>query len=329
MTDAMKHTFIINRDAEDSTSSCVGMRIDAALTLLLPDISRTQMRSLIAQELVFLNDNPCTKPSHKLVHNDTLFLTIPAPVPTHIQGEEIALVIVHEDDDLIVINKPVGLVVHPGAGNRFGTLVNALIHHCGDSLSGIGGVERPGIVHRLDKDTSGLMVVAKNDYAHQHLTKQFAKRTLGRTYLALVWGTPKPLTNRIDAPIARAKHNRQKMTISRKDGKEAITDYVVKGIYGNDIASLVECTLHSGRTHQIRVHMASIGHGVVGDLTYGRMPRFPTALLRNDITQHLSLYAHQHLHAYRLTFIHPNTKEEVVFTTEMPDLFGKFIQIVK
>ncbi len=329
MTDANQHTFKIDRDAEDITSSCVGKRVDTALTLLLPDISRTQLRNLIEKELVLLNGTPCTKPSHKLVNADTLALTIPAPVPTHISGEEIPLDIVHEDDDVIVINKPVGLVVHPGAGNRSGTLVNALIHHCGESLSGIGGVERPGIVHRLDKDTSGLMVVAKNDYAHQHLTKQFAKRTLGRTYLALLWGVPKPLTNTINAPITRARHNRQKMTIARKDGKEAITDYVVKDIYANEVASLVECTLHSGRTHQIRVHMASIGHGVVGDTTYGRLPRFPTTGLRNSITQHVSRNSHQHLHAYKLKFIHPTTKEDVEFTVETPDLFAQFLQIVK
>ncbi|USO01205.1 MAG: RluA family pseudouridine synthase [Alphaproteobacteria bacterium] len=319
---------MISSEQDDQPSLCIGQRLDAALAALLPDISRTQLRNLIEGEHVTLNGHTVTKPRHKIHGGDRLRITIPPAASNHIAGEPLPLTIVYEDDHLIVINKPTGLVVHPGAGNHSGTLVNALIHHCQGSLSGIGGVERPGIVHRLDKDTSGLMVVAKTNHAHQHLTKQFASRTIGRKYMALVWGLPKPLFGTIDGSIARSRFNRQKMTITETHGKEARTEYRVQEIY-DEVASLVACTLHSGRTHQIRVHMASIGHGLVGDTTYGRLPRFPTAQLRARINAHLAAHNHQHLHAYELHFIHPETNKEISFEANTPYLFDKFKKEIK
>ena len=238
---------------------------------------------------------------------------MPPPVPAEPEGEAIPLDVVYEDDDLIVIDKPAGLVVHPAAGNQTGTLVNALIAHCGASLSGIGGVMRPGIVHRLDKDTSGLMVVAKTDRAHRSLADQFADhgRTgpLERGYMALVWGVPDRADGTIEAALGRSTKNREKIEVKREGGREAITHYHVAERYGAAgkpaVASLVECRLETGRTHQIRVHLAAIGHPVIGDRTYGAGFATKPALLPEPARSLAARFPRQALHAYLLGFEHP------------------------
>jgi 23S rRNA pseudouridine1911/1915/1917 synthase len=229
-----------------------------------------------------------------------------------------ALKIVYEDGDLIVIDKPAGLVVHPAPGTAEGTLVNALLAHCGDSLSGIGGVRRPGIVHRLDKDTSGLIVAAKNDAAHEALSAQFAARTVSRAYLALVWGIPRPAEGEIAGNIGRSPLNRKKMAVRRAGGRAALTRYAVRRRF-RDVASLVECRLATGRTHQIRVHLAHIGHPVIGDAAYGGGLTAARRRGAGDAVERLLTGLNrQALHAARLGFRHPRTAEGLEFTSELP-----------
>ena len=228
--------------------------------------------------------------------------------------------VVYEDNDLLVINKPIGMVVHPGAGNPDGTLVNALLHHCKENLSGINGELRPGIVHRIDKDTSGLLVVAKNDIAHNVLAKQFEDHSIQRTYLAFVWGMPRPIHGRIETLIGRSKYNRQKMSAEVGSGKDAITNYktleVFKGKTIPDI-SLIECRLETGRTHQIRVHLAHQGNPILGDQMYGKKVR-----KIRDLDEQLSIVLEninfQALHAQSLGFLHPKSEKELFFTAELP-----------
>ncbi|HHZ77267.1 MAG TPA: RluA family pseudouridine synthase, partial [Rhodospirillales bacterium] len=245
-----------------------GTRVDKFLSSALAELSRTRLKSLIEEGQVTLGGVKLTNPSHRVKSGDELNIEIPVPRPPLPKGQEIALNIEFEDDDLIVLEKPPGLVVHPAPGNPDRTLVNALIAHCGSSLSGIGGEARPGIVHRLDKDTSGLMLAAKNDYSHHHLAAQFADHTLDRAYLALVWGVVSPNQGEISGNIGRNPGNRKKMAVVPYGGKTALTSYKLKKTLG-DWASLVECRLATGRTHQIRVHMASISHSVIGDNLYG------------------------------------------------------------
>jgi 23S rRNA pseudouridine1911/1915/1917 synthase len=257
------------------------------------------------------------RPSYKVQSGDVLTLNVPPPIKWYPAPENIPLNIVYEDDDLIVLNKPAGLVVHPGAGNKDGTLVNALLYHCSDSLSGIGGVLRPGIVHRLDKDTSGLMVVAKNDTAHQGLAAQFSDRTLSRKYKALVLGVPMPPKGEINLPIARHHKNRLLMAVNEKHGKPARTFYKVVERYRDHFA-LVECTLESGRTHQIRVHMKAIDHPLIGDPAYGaQITKVQSALKKagynEDIQAHVLNFPRQALHAFSLTFIHPRSGKAMTF----------------
>ena len=267
----------------------------------------------------------------KLKQGQRVSVTIPEAAPAQPAAENIALAIVYEDKDLIVLDKPAGLVVHPGAGNETGTLVNALIAHCGDSLSGIGGVRRPGIVHRLDKDTSGLLVVAKNDAAHQGLSEQFAAHgrdgRLERAYLALVWGSPERNQGVISAAIDRSSANRQKMAVPRSaHAREAITHYTVLSRHGAPpIASLVRCVLETGRTHQIRVHMAHIGHPLLGDGVYGG--GFKTGLHKLPPAAQDALKAlnRQALHATVLGFEHPRTGKALHFESPAPDDLGKLI----
>jgi 23S rRNA pseudouridine1911/1915/1917 synthase len=252
-------------------------------------------------------------------------LAVPPAAPARPAAENIPLHIVHEDNELIVINKPAGLVVHPAAGNRTGTLVNALIAHCGASLSGIGGETRPGIVHRLDKDTSGLLVVAKTDRAHRALAAQFAdhgrERGLERGYLALVWGVPDPREGAIDKPIGRDPKSRVKMAV-RSGGRRAVTHYKTRAVYrdakGRPVASLVECRLQTGRTHQIRVHLAKIGHPLLGDAVYGAGFRTRAALLSTKTKRALAAFERQALHAYLLGFKHPVSGETLRFEQNPP-----------
>ncbi|WP_205648453.1 RluA family pseudouridine synthase [Acuticoccus kandeliae] len=299
-------------------------RADAALAAAVDGMSRTRVQALIRAGAVELNGETMTDPSRKVAVGDLLTLVPPPPEPADPIPEAIPLDVLYEDDALIVINKPAGLVVHPAAGHATGTLVNALLHHCGDSLSGIGGVMRPGIVHRLDKDTSGVMVVAKSDAAHQGLAAQFADhgRTgpLQRRYDALVWGEPSPPWGTIDRPIGRHPTDRQRFAV-RSDGKVAITHYRLEEPLGP--ASRVACELETGRTHQIRVHLAAIGNPLLGDSVYGAGFATKAAKINEAARAALAALDRQALHAALLGFAHPLTGEEMVFEAPSPEDFAR------
>lgn len=303
------------------------VRLDRALADACPDLSRSRLKALIEAGAATVDGQVVTDASRKIGPGTRLVVDVPPAVDAEPEGEDIPLTVVYEDEHLIVIDKPAGLVVHPAAGNWTGTLVNALIHHCGDSLSGIGGVRRPGIVHRLDKDTSGLLVVAKDDAAHAGLAAQFADhgRTgpLERGYLALCWGSPQPFRGTIDAPLARSQSDRTKIAVARTGGKEAITHYEVVERFPAEagraaVASLVECHLETGRTHQIRVHLAAAGHPLVGDGVYGSHFLTKANRLPPDLGEAVRGFRRQALHAYLLAFEHPVTGEPLSFTSEPP-----------
>jgi len=299
-----------------------GQRLDKALAAGLPDLSRSRVQALLEQGCVRGDGRTITDASLRVKPGQTFELQVPGAEAAEPVAQDIPLDVVFEDADVLVIDKPAGLVVHPAAGNPDGTLVNALLAHCGDSLSGIGGVRRPGIVHRLDKDTSGLMVVAKNDRAHHGLSDQFADRTLSRTYLALVWGVPNPTQGRIEGNIGRSSADRKKMAVVTGGGKPAGTKYRVVKSFGM-AASLVECVLETGRTHQIRVHLTHIGHPLVGDPLYGRgrsgRPGGKFAsLLPEPLRGSLVGFPRQALHAAALTFRHPVSGEIVAFRSSIP-----------
>jgi 23S rRNA pseudouridine1911/1915/1917 synthase len=288
-------------------------------------LSRSRLKALILAGRVTVGGRTIRDPGHHVNAGDVLAVTVPPPESAEPEGEAIPLKVVYEDDDIIVIDKPAGLVVHPAAGNWTGTLVNALIAHCGASLSGIGGVARPGIVHRLDKDTTGLMVVAKNDRAHQALAAQFADhgRTgpLERGYLAIVWGVPDRPKGVIDAPLDRHPHAREKRAV-RKGGREAITHWEVLqrylGMDGKPVASLLACRLETGRTHQIRVHLAHIGHPLLGDDLYGPGFRTKAVHLSDSAQKALAALARQALHAHILGIQQPSTANFLEFRSELP-----------
>jgi 23S rRNA pseudouridine1911/1915/1917 synthase len=307
-------------------AEAAGQRLDQWLAASLAGLSRSRVQALIRQGAVSVGGKQAAEPNRKLVAGEHVAVTIPEPQDPEPQGEPIPLAILHEDAEIIVINKPAGLVVHPGAGNWTGTLVNALIHHCGDSLSGIGGVRRPGIVHRLDKDTSGVMVVAKTDAAHRALSDAFADHgragDLERAYQALVWGAPARNQGIIDAPLGRA-HDRVLRAVvpgGRDDARHAVTRYTVLERYpaGEAMASFVECRLETGRTHQIRVHMAHIGHPVIGDPDYGRVFRTKANRLPEPLRAAVTGFPRQALHAWLLAFRHPQTHISMRFEAPMP-----------
>lgn len=304
-----------------------GERLDKFLSLLLKDFSRARLQKLIDDGFVTLNGKS-PSPSQKIKVNDEVRVQIPPPLDAEPQAQSIPLDIIYEDQDLLVLNKPAGLVVHPGVGNPDRTLVNALLAHCGDSLSGIGGVKRPGIVHRLDKETSGLMVVAKNDKAHHGLSEQFSNRTLSRTYVALLWGVPNPLKGTIQGAIGRDPRNRQKMAIVKSGGREATTHYETLETFSGK-ASLVKCKLETGRTHQIRVHMTSKGHGLLGDATYGHAPKGMPQDLIKEITTLTQGKKRQCLHAFAITFIHPATQQVMSFECPWPQDFKDAYGVLK
>lgn len=312
------------------TEELVNSRIDQALTILT-DLTRNRIKTLINERNVLVNNN-VVKPSYKLSEDDTITLHIPPSQSTDMTPADIALDIIFEDEDLLVINKPAGLVVHPGIQNYQNTLANACLHYLGENLSSIGGIERPGIVHRLDKDTSGLIMIAKNDIAHNELSKQLADKTAIRKYLALVWGVPKPLKGTINKNIGRAANDRTKMQAYRNQeiGKNAITHYEVIEVLGEHNLSLVTCRLETGRTHQIRVHMSDCGHSIFGDQTYGshkqKLQRYLKHLGDN---QYLQQFHRQALHAAELTFIHPRTQELMTFTSELPEDFSGLLKQFK
>lgn len=301
-------------------------RLDRVLAVLRPELSRSRLKALILAGAVTAGDTALRDPAQHVAAGDTITIQVPEAVAPEPRGEDIALDIVFEDDDIIVIDKPKGLVVHPAAGHETGTLVNALIAHCGASLSGIGGVRRPGIVHRLDKDTTGLMVVAKNDHAHQSLTAQFADhgRTgpMQRGYKAFIWGVPNRQRGTIDAPIDRHPHAREKMAV-RQGGREAVTHWELLSAYqgrdGKPVAALLDCRLETGRTHQIRVHLAHAGHPLLGDSVYG--PHFKTKAghLGAEGKDALTALGRQALHAYLLALEHPRTGELLHWEAGLPE----------
>ena len=289
-----------------------GWRLDRALADAVPTLSRERLKSLIRSGAVQSEASIAVRdPALKVRGQEAYRLTIPEPTPAHNEPQDIPLRVVFEDEHLLVVDKPAGLVVHPAAGNPDGTLVNALLHHCGGSLSGIGGVARPGIVHRIDKDTSGLLVVAKTDVAHEGLAKQFAARSIERRYLAIVAGLPKTAEGIVDAALARSSTNRKKISIVEGScGKRAVTHWRRLQILRD--AALVECRLETGRTHQVRVHMASLGHPLLGDPVYGRSGKGSRELLKR-----LNFHR-QALHAAELGFIHPVSKHRLSFASGMP-----------
>jgi 23S rRNA pseudouridine1911/1915/1917 synthase len=288
-----------------------GWRLDRALADAAPTISRERLKTLIRSGAVETSGKPLRDPATKVRGDESFRVEVPEPAPAQNEPQDIPLTVVFEDEHLLVVDKPAGLVVHPAAGNLDGTLVNALLHHCGGSLSGIGGVARPGIVHRIDKDTSGLLVVAKTDVAHEGLAKQFAAHSIDRRYLAIVTGVPKTSEGTVDAPLARSSTNRKKIAIVEGSrGKRAVTHW--KRLQVLKDAALVECRLETGRTHQVRVHMASLGHPLVGDPVYGRSGKTHGKVLK-ELQFH-----RQALHATELGFIHPVTKHRLSFASPMP-----------
>ncbi|MCM5554883.1 RluA family pseudouridine synthase [Pleomorphomonas sp. NRK KF1] len=316
-------------------------RFDKLVAEAFPDISRSRLKALIEAGAVAVDGTVVTDAARKMSGSLALTVLVPPAEDAEPQGESIPLDVVYEDDELIVIDKPAGLVVHPAAGNWTGTLVNALIAHCGDSLSGIGGVRRPGIVHRLDKDTTGLMVVAKTDRSHAGLAAQFADhgRTgpLERGYLALVWGSPEPFRGTIEAPLGRSSSDRTKMAIVKgSGGKEAITHYEVVERFPAEsgrgaIASLVECHLETGRTHQIRVHLTAAGHPLVGDAVYGSHFLTKVNRLPEATAPAVRAFQRQALHAFLIAFEHPVTGELLKFESGLPpdmaDLVSAFREL--
>lgn len=305
-----------------------GLRLDKFLTLVLPHLTRSRIQALLAQGMVRVGNQPVTDASRKVRLQEIYLLHEPAATPMTLIPEKIPLTILYEDSDLLVINKPAGLTVHPAPGHYQGTLVHALLAHCGNSLSGIGGVARPGIVHRIDKDTSGLLVVAKSDAAHQHLSAQLKARTLSRRYTAFVWGELRQRQGTIEAAIARHPRQRKEMAIVAT-GRHAVTHYTSEARYAQDglvAASRLDCALETGRTHQLRVHFAHLGHAIMGDPVYG--PSTATRLNRlraqgvaipETVMAVISALPRQALHARELSLIHPKTHEKMTFAATLPE----------
>ena len=311
--------WLVEVDAKEA-----GDRLDGVLARGLENFSRSRVKDLILAGAVSINGQTVTEPKFKVKAADAIVLTAPPPEEAEPTPEDIPLDILFEDDQLIVINKPVGMVVHPAVGNLTGTLVNALLFHCGDSLAGIGGVKRPGIVHRLDKDTSGVMVAAKTEKAHKHLSAQFADhgRTgpLHRSYIAWAWGKTETGRGTVDAPLGRDQNSRLKQTV-RKDGREAITHYAVEQRFGDDGWDItrIRCELETGRTHQIRVHMAHIGHPLLADPVYATGFITKSNKLPEALKSAVLALGRQALHAAELGFEHPVTGEEMFFEADLPD----------
>ncbi|MFO1241462.1 MAG: RluA family pseudouridine synthase [Sphingomonadaceae bacterium] len=304
------------------TADLDGWRLDRALAALVPLLSRERIKTLISSGEVHSGGVAVRDPSSKARTGTAYALTIPEPREATAEAQDIPLEIVYEDDHLLVVDKPAGLVVHPAAGNFDGTLVNALLHHCRGRLSGIGGVARPGIVHRIDKGTSGLLVVAKTDRAHEGLAKQFAAHSIERRYLAIANGIPNPTTGTVDAPLARSAQNRKKVAIVEADrGKRAVTHYRLLEALKD--AALLECQLETGRTHQVRVHMASIGHALLGDPVYGR-----TRPAHREVLKELG-FNRQALHAAVIGFVHPVDRKNCRFESKIPEDMQRLFSILR
>jgi 23S rRNA pseudouridine1911/1915/1917 synthase len=320
----------------EAGESDAGARLDRFLSDRLPSLSRTRIQSLIKQGHVTRGEATIEDTKYRVKPGDCFEIVLPPTLPAEPEAQSIPLHIVYEDDALIVIDKPAGLVVHPGAGHASGTLVNALIAHCGASLSGIGGVARPGIVHRLDKDTSGLLVIAKTDTAHRALAAEFADHgregALERVYLALVWGAPPRPHGKIDAPIGRHPTSRTKMAVLPGKGRLAVTHYRVLASFGGKkepVASLIECHLETGRTHQVRVHLAHIGVPIVGDPLYAQGFKSKLDTMPEPLRSKLSKLNRQALHACGLSFTHPTTGTLLEFNSPLPDELAEIVDAFK
>jgi 23S rRNA pseudouridine1911/1915/1917 synthase len=309
-----------------------GQRLDRVLASLLPDLSRSRLEILIDQGAVTRGGTTIKDANHRVKGGETYDIAVPEAVPAGPRGQDIPLTVVYEDKDLIVIDKPAGLVVHPAAGNPDGTLVNALIAHCGESLMGIGGELRPGIVHRLDKDTSGLLVVAKTERAMASLAKQFANHTIERAYHAVVWGSPRLGDGVIEGQIGRNPFDRKRMAVLRGGGKLARTRYRVIERFGTrPFASLIECRLETGRTHQIRVHLTHLGHPLIGDPSYGRARQAPRPKTPAETVAFAAAagFSRQALHAYVLGFQHPTLHKTMRFESPWPSDFAVLVEALR
>lgn len=304
-----------------------GQRMDKFLAANVAGVSRSQIQRLIALGCLSCDDEVIVDNSFKVRAGDVYQLEIPEPDEAVPQAEDIPLDVVYEDEDLIVVNKPAGMTVHPAPGAYSGTLVNALLFHCRGGLSGIGGVKRPGIVHRIDKDTSGLIVAAKNDLAHRGLCEQFFVHSIERTYFAVVYGLPNPLQGRIEANIGRSPYDRKKMAVVQTGGKTAATNYkTVQNFNGS--AALVQCNLETGRTHQIRVHMASIGCNLIGDKLYEKSKKTSLKFSSAGQKAYVNAFPRQALHATTLGFVHPRSGERLCFSSEFPADFAELIDVL-
>ncbi len=304
-----------------------GKRIDKYLTECFSDISRSQIQKLITIGNVTCDDVTISSNSYKIKEGDAFLVEIPPAVEADPQPQDIPLDVVYEDEDLIVVNKPAGMTVHPAPGSWDNTLVNALLFYCKD-LSGIGGVKRPGIVHRIDKDTSGLLVVAKNDFTHQALCEQFAEHSIERTYFAVVFGLPNPTSGKIDADIGRSPYDRKKMAVVQKNGKHAVTHYqTIENFKGE--AALVKCNLETGRTHQIRVHMSRLGCNLVGDQLYVKSKKVASKQIDEEKRDFINNFPRQALHAQTLGFIHPRTGQKIQLSSDFPEDFERLITVLR
>ena len=307
-------------------------RLDKFLAAKFSDITRTQIKKIIISKNLSINNKIVSSPSQKVRIGDKISFSISENKNEYIKPEKMKIDIVYEDNDLIVLDKPSGIVVHPGAGNKSGTLVNGLVYHYNKNLSDLNGIYRPGIVHRIDKETSGLIVVAKNNFSHAKLAKQFSDHTIKRKYLALIWGVLRPLKGKIITLISRSKKNRQLMAVSEISGKKAITNYKTLKVFANDEIpkiSLVECVLETGRTHQIRVHLSHKGNGLIGDKKYGKQKKMKFKKINKKVEKVLKSFDRQALHAQSLGFTHPSKNRQIEFGSKLPQDFKKILDILE
>lgn len=314
------NTPIVNKDFK-------GQRIDKFLSGCFPDVSRSQIQRLIALGNVVCDDVTIGDNSYKIKEGESFVMTLPEAVDAVPQAQEIPLEIVYQDEDLAVVNKAAGMVVHPAAGAPDKTMVNALLYWCKD-LSGIGGVKRPGIVHRIDKETSGLLVVAKNDNAHKFLCEQFAEHSIERTYYAFTFGTPNPLKGTIEGAIGRSPYDRKKMAVVGQNGKPAVTHYQVIENFRN-LAAMVKCNLETGRTHQIRVHLSKIGNHLIGDKVYVKAKKICDKTIGEETRGFINNFPRQALHAQSLGFIHPRSHQRMFFEAPLPQDLNKLLEILR
>lgn len=321
MTDCnIYNTPIVNKDFR-------GLRLDKFLVKCFPEISRSQIQRNIDDGNVTCDEIIMGNCSYKVKEGESFTLSVSEAVDADPEPQDIDLPILYQDDDIAVVNKPAGMVVHPAPGAWDNTMVNALLFHC-NNLSGIGGVKRPGIVHRIDKETSGILVVAKNDNAHKFLSEQFAEHSIERTYYAVCFGVPNSMKGIIEGDIGRSPYDRKKMAIVSKGGKRAVTHYQVVENFANE-ASLIKCNLETGRTHQIRVHLSSLGHNLLGDKLYVKSKKISNKNISENIKNFANNFSRQALHAKSLGFIHPKTKEKMFFEAEIPEDMQQLINVLR